>query len=79
MRDGDVFERDIEFASAPGQLGLYPGRNGFSLSDELRGIELGDDCFEDFVSDGGEDTLVVVLSEVLLSAVSARSSKVSHS
>jgi hypothetical protein len=35
------------------------------LGDELGGVELCDDGFEDFVSDGGEDALVVVLAKVL--------------
>ena len=38
-----------------------------ALGDELGGVELGDDGFEDFVADGGEDALVVVLAEVLCS------------
>lgn len=37
----------------------------FTLGDELGGVELGDDGLEDFVSDGGEDTLVVVETEGL--------------
>lgn len=36
-----------------------------TLGDELGGVELGDDGLEDFVSDGGEDTLIVVLTERL--------------
>jgi len=35
------------------------------LGDELGGVELGDDGFEDFVTDGGEDALIVVRAEVL--------------
>jgi hypothetical protein len=30
------------------------------LRDELGGVELGHDGFEDFVADGGEHTLIVV-------------------
>jgi hypothetical protein len=30
------------------------------LGDQFGGVELGDDGFEDFVSDGGQDTFVVV-------------------
>ena len=37
----------------------------FSLRDEFGGIELGNDGFEDFVANGGEDSLVVVLAEIL--------------
>jgi len=35
------------------------------LGDEFGGVELGDDGFEDFVTDGGEDALVVVGAKVL--------------
>lgn len=35
------------------------------MSDEFCGVKLGDDGFEDFVADGGEDTFVVVLTEGL--------------
>lgn len=39
--------------------------NGLTLGDELGGVELGDDGLEDFVADGREDSLVVVLAEGL--------------
>lgn len=32
----------------------------------VRGVELGDDRLEDLVDDGGEDTLIVVGSELLV-------------
>jgi hypothetical protein len=35
------------------------------LGDEFCGVELGDDGFEDFVADGGKDTLIVVETEIL--------------
>jgi len=63
--DGDVFEGDVELCGAAEEVGSYPVRDGFSLCDELGGVELSYDGFEDFVSDRGEDTLVVVLAEVL--------------
>jgi hypothetical protein len=34
--------------------------DSFTLRDELGGVELGHDGLEDFVTDGGEDTLVVI-------------------
>jgi hypothetical protein len=37
--------------------------DGFSLGDEFGGVELGDDGFEDFVADGGEDSFVVILTQ----------------
>ena len=65
MSDGDVFKSDIELACPSHEVCPDPLRYGFSLSDEFGGIELGDDGFEDFVSDGGEDSFVVVKTEVL--------------
>ena len=63
--DGDVFELDVEFAGAFEKVGADAVGDGFTLGDEFGGIELGDDGFEDFVADGGEDALVVVLAKVL--------------
>jgi hypothetical protein len=60
VRDGDVFERDVKLRRPFQQVGADAVRDGFTLCDQLGGVELGDDCFEDFVADGGEDTLVVV-------------------
>jgi hypothetical protein len=41
----------------------------FTLGDQFCSIELGDDRLEDFVSDGREDSFVVILTEVLASSV----------
>ena len=65
MRDGDVFEGDIELRGALEQVGAYAGGDGFSLRDQFGGVELGDDGLEDFVADGGEDALIVVETEGL--------------
>ena len=65
MRDGDVLEGDVKLGGALEEVGADAGRDGFSLRDQLRGVELGDDGFEDFVADGGEDALVVVQTEGL--------------
>jgi len=65
VRDRDVFERDVELRRAAEQIRPYPVRDGFSLCDQLGGVELCDDGFEDFVADRGEDALVVVLAQVL--------------
>ena len=37
-----------------------------SLSDELRGVELGHDALQHLVDDGRQDALVVVLSQLLV-------------
>ncbi len=70
MRDGDVFEGDVELGGALEQVGADAGRDGLALRDEFGGVELGDDGFEDFVADGWEDALVVVEAEGLGGGVS---------
>lgn len=60
VRDGDVLERDVELRRPFQQVGADAVRDSFALCDQLGGVELGDDCFEHFVADGGEDALVVV-------------------
>ena len=65
MCDGDVLEGDVELASSLQQVGSDAIGNIFTLGDEFGSIELRDNGFEDFVSDGWEDSLVVVETEVL--------------
>jgi hypothetical protein len=64
--DGDVFEGDVELVGALEQIGADAVRDGLTLGNELGGVELRDDGFEDFVTDGGEDSLVIVEAEVLV-------------
>lgn len=66
MRDGDVFEGDVELRGPLQEVGADAGGDGFPLRDQFGGVELRDDGFEDFVADGGEDPLVVVESEGLV-------------
>ena len=66
VRDGDVLERDVELGGAAEEVRADAGGDGLPLRDELGGVELGDDGFEDFIADGGEDALVVVETEVLV-------------
>lgn len=66
MRDGNVLESDVEFLGALEQLGAYAVRDSLTLGDELGSVELGDDGLQDFVANGGENTLVVVCAKVLL-------------
>ena len=58
--DGDVLQSDVELRSALEKVGADAVGHGFTLRDELGGVELGHDGFEDFVSDGGENTLVII-------------------
>jgi hypothetical protein len=53
MCDGDILESDVEFLGALQEVASDAVGDGFTLGDELGGVELGDDGFEDFVSDGG--------------------------
>lgn len=65
MGDGNVLERNIELGGALDEVGPDTLRDGLALGNKLGGIELGDDGLENFVADGGENTLVVILAEVL--------------
>lgn len=63
--DGDIFEGNVELGSAAGKVALDALRDSLTLGDELSSVELGHNSLEDFVADGGEDTLIVVDAEVL--------------
>jgi hypothetical protein len=63
--DGDILEGNVELGSTSKEVGTDAVGDGFTLGDEFGGIELGDDGLEDFVSDRREDTLIVILTEVL--------------
>lgn len=65
MCNGDIFEGDVEFLGTLEEVGSDAVGDGFTLSDEFCGIELSYDGLQDFVTDGGEDSLVVILAEVL--------------
>lgn len=65
VRDRDILERNVELGGTAGKLALDALGDSFTLGDELSGVELGHNSLEDFVTDGGEDTLVVVDTEVL--------------
>ena len=68
MGDGDILEGDVELLGALEELGADAVGDLLTLGDELGSVELGNDSLEDFVSDGGEDTLIVILSEGLFAA-----------
>lgn len=65
MRDRNILERNVELSSSAGEIALDSLRDGFSLGDELGGIELGDDGLEDLVSDGRQDSFIIIDAEVL--------------
>jgi hypothetical protein len=63
--DGNILQGDVELGCALHQVGLNSSRDGFSLGDELGGVELSHDGFEDFIANGWKHTLIVILTKVL--------------
>jgi hypothetical protein len=72
MGNGDIFQGDVELLSSLQQVGADSVADGFTLCDQLSGVKLGDDGFEDFVSDGREDTLIVILAKILIFSLASR-------
>lgn len=71
--DRDILQGDVELGSALQEISTDTVGDGFTLGDQLCGVELGDDSLEDFVSDGRENTFIVIgtvgLSETNVSLV----------
>jgi len=65
VRDRNVFQGNVKFPGALEELAADTVRDLFTLRDQLGGVELRDDGLEDFVSDRGKDTLIVVLAKIL--------------
>lgn len=65
MGDGNILEGDVEFGGAEGQIVADTLGDSLTLGDQLSGVKLGNDGLKDFVADGGQDSLVVVDTEVL--------------
>jgi hypothetical protein len=63
--DGNVLEHDVELLGALEKLRADQVGDLLTLGDKLGGVEAGNDSLEDLVSDGGKNTLVIVLSQVL--------------
>lgn len=63
--DGNVLEGNVELVGALKKVGADLVGDGLTLGDELGGIKLGNDGLEDFVTNGGENTLIVVETQVL--------------
>ena len=66
MCDRDIFQGNVKFLSTLEEVGADAVADCLTLCDQLCSIELGDDRFEDFVSNGRQDSLVVILTEILL-------------
>ena len=56
----DVLECDVELPSTLHQVGTDAVGDSLTLCDEIGGVELGHNGLEDFVSDGGENTLIII-------------------
>jgi hypothetical protein len=67
--DGNILKSDVELGSTKSKVVSNSLRDSLSLGDELCGIELGDDSLQDFVSNRGEDSLIVIGTEVLSESV----------
>ena len=63
VRDGYVLEGNVELGRAAREVLADSVGDDFTLRDELGGVELRYDCLEDFVADGREDSLIVILAE----------------
>jgi hypothetical protein len=67
--DGNVLESNVELLGTLEEIGTNAVADGLTLGNELCGIELGNDRFENLVTNGGKDTLVVVLAEILMNVL----------
>ena len=65
MRDGDVFEGDVELLSTLEEVSPDAIGHSLSLSNQLGGVELCYDRLENFVADRGEDSFVIIWSQIL--------------
>lgn len=65
MGDRDIFKSDVELLRTLEEIGSDAVADGLTLGDELSSIELSYDGFEDFVTNGGKNTLIIVLSKTL--------------
>lgn len=64
--NGHILELNVELSGTLSQILTDLGRNQLTLGDQLTSIELGNNRLQDLVSDGGQDTLVVVHTQVLV-------------
>lgn len=58
--DGDILQGDVELAGTLEEVGTDAVGDCLTLCDKLGSVELGDDGLKDFVTDGGENTLIVI-------------------
>lgn len=66
MGNGHVVQDEVEPQCSPLQIVAHETRHHFTLSDQLRRVELCHDRLEDLIDDGGENTLIIVCSELTI-------------
>lgn len=62
-RQGHIIQLDVEARRSPGEVVADQLGNHLSLRNQLAGIELGDNAFENLVDDGRQNALIVVGAE----------------
>ena len=78
MGDGHIFQSYVEFGSTFQEIGPDTCADCFSLGNKFRSIELSDNSFEDFVTDGRKDTLIIVKTEGLWFGISVLCLKIAR-
>jgi hypothetical protein len=63
--NGNILQGDVELGGTEGKVVANAIRDSLSLGNEFCSVELSDDGLEDFVTNGGEDSLIVVGTKVL--------------
>lgn len=66
----NILKGNVEFCGTTGEFVSNALGHSLSLSNEFCGVELGDNSLEDFVSDGWQNTFIIVGTEVLYGLVS---------
>ena len=64
--NSNIFKANREFGGTGGKLFPNFARNKFTLGDKLTGIILGHNLFQDFVSEGRQNTVCVVDAKALV-------------
>jgi hypothetical protein len=63
VSNGNIIKDNVEAESTANKVLTDEARHSLTLSDKLRGVELSNNRFENFINDGRKDTLVIVLTK----------------
>ena len=66
--NGDIVQNQTELLGPFRQSFVNPGRHEFTICNEFSGVKLSDNCLKDFICDGRENTIVIVLAESCVNA-----------